>query len=162
MKIVILDEYPENHDDLSWDCLKPYGDLTIYRETPYDNDIVISRIGDAEIVVTNKVPINKEIIDACPNMKYIAVIATGYNVIDVEYAKQKGIPVSNVPAYGTEAVGQFAIALLLEICNRIGHHSDEVHKDAGATAGSGASGIIRSWISMARPSVFSASAGSAR
>ena len=67
MKIVILDEYPENHDDLSWDCLKPYGELTIYRETPYDNDIVISRIGDAEIVVTNKVPINKEIIDAVLN-----------------------------------------------------------------------------------------------
>ena len=135
MKIVILDEYPENHDDLSWDCLKPYGELTIYRETPYDNDIVISRIGDAEIVVTNKVPINKEIIDACPNMKYIAVIATGYNVIDVEYAKQKGIPVSNVPAYGTEAVGQFAIALLLEICNRIGHHSDEVHKGRWSDSG---------------------------
>ena len=135
MKIVILDEYPENHGDLSWDCLKPYGELTIYKETPYDNDIVISRIGDAEIVVTNKVPINKEIIDACPNMKYIAVIATGYNVIDTAYAKEKGIPVSNVPAYGTEAVGQFAIALLLEICNRIGHHSEEVHKGRWSDSG---------------------------
>ncbi len=127
MKIVVLDGYAENPGDLSWDPIGAYGDLTVYDRTPHDDAEIIRRIGDAEVVITNKCPITKAAMDACPGMKYIAVIATGYNVVDCEYARGKGIPVSNVPAYGTEAVAQFAIALLLEITSRVAHHSEAVH-----------------------------------
>ena len=128
MKIVILDGYTENPGDLSWDALAKLGDLTVYDRTPLtDEDAAIERIGDAEIVITNKTPITKKILDACPNIKYIAVLATGYNVIDCKAAREKGISVSNVPAYGTASVSQFSIALLLEICHHIGHHSASVH-----------------------------------
>ena len=124
MKIVILDGYTENPGDLSWEELAKLGELTVYDRTPAEE--IVSRIGDAEIVITNKTPISRETMDACPNMKYIAVLATGYNVVDVNAAKEKGIPVSNVPTYGTAAVGQFAIAMLLEICHHVAHHSDTV------------------------------------
>ena len=127
MKIVVLDGFTENPGDLSWEALEKYGELTVYDRTPYEDAAIVDRIGDAEIVVTNKCPIRKAIIDACPNMKYIAVLATGYNVVDTAYAAEKGIPVSNVPTYGTDSVGQFAIALLLEICSRVAHHSEAVH-----------------------------------
>lgn len=128
MKIVILDGYTENPGDLSWDALKTFGDLTIYDRTSLtDENEIAERIGDAEIAITNKTPISKSTIDRCPNMKFIAVLATGYNVIDIDYAKEKGIPVSNVPVYGTRSVSQFAIALLLEICHHIGHHDKTVH-----------------------------------
>ena len=128
MKIVILDGYTENPGDLSWDALAKLGDLTVYDRTPLtDEDAAIERIGDAEIIITNKTPITKKILDACPNIKYIAVLATGYNVIDCKAAREKGISVSNVPAYGTASVSQFSIALLLEICHHIGHHSASVH-----------------------------------
>ena len=128
MKIVILDGYTENPGDLSWDALAQLGDLTVYDRTPLtDEDAAIERIGDAEIVITNKTPITKKILDACPSIKYIAVLATGYNVIDCKAAREKGISVSNVPAYGTASVSQFSIALLLEICHHIGHHSASVH-----------------------------------
>ena len=113
MKIVILDGYTENPGDLSWDALAEFGDLTIYDRTPYEDAEIAKRIGDAEVVFTNKCPIRKAVIDACPNLKYISVLATGYNIVDYNYAWEKGIPVSNVPTYGTAAVGQFAIALLL-------------------------------------------------
>lgn len=128
MKIVVLDGYTENPGDLSWEALGKLGELTVYDRTPYEDAAVIGRISDAEVVVTNKCPIRKPVIDACPQIKYIAVLATGYNVVDVQDAARKGIPVSNVPTYGTEAVGQFAIALLLEICSRVAHHSDAVHE----------------------------------
>ncbi|MBR2596466.1 MAG: D-2-hydroxyacid dehydrogenase, partial [Solobacterium sp.] len=101
MKIVILDGYTENPGDLSWNCVSQFGELTVYERTPINNKEIISRIGDAEIVLTNKCPIDREVIDACPNLKYITVLATGYNVIDTDYAAEKGIPVSNVPTYGT-------------------------------------------------------------
>ncbi len=128
MKIVILDGYTENPGDLSWDALKEFGDLTIYDRTSLtDEDEIAGRIGDAEIAITNKTPISKATIDRCPNLKFIAVLATGYNVIDIAYAKEKGIPVSNVPVYGTRSVSQFAIALLLEVCHHIGHHDKTVH-----------------------------------
>ncbi len=127
MKIVILDGYAENPGDLSWDALREWGELTVYDRTPSDNAEIIRRIGDAEVVFTNKCPICREVIDACPSLRYISVLATGYNVVDYEYAREKGIPVSNVPAYGTDSVGQFAIALLLEICQHVAHHSDAVH-----------------------------------
>lgn len=127
MKIVVLDGYTENPGDLSWESLEQFGQLSIYDRTPYNDEEIIKRIGDAEIVFTNKCPISRRIIDSCPNLKYISVLATGYNVVDYKYAAEKGIPVSNVPTYGTESVGQFAIALLLEICHHVQHHSDEVH-----------------------------------
>ena len=128
MKIVILDGYTENPGDLSWDGLSQLGDVTIYDRTNLTDEAeIISRIGDAQVVLTNKTPISRRVMDACPNMKYISVLATGYNVIDVAYAREKNIPVSNVPVYGTRSVSQFAIALLLEVCHHVGHHSDTVH-----------------------------------
>ena len=125
MKIVVLDGYTENPGDLSWEALAALGELTVYDRTPAAE--IVSRISDAEIVITNKTPITRATMDACPNMRYIAVLATGYNVIDVNAAKEKGIPVSNVPTYGTAAVGQFAIAMLLEICHHVAHHSQSVY-----------------------------------
>ena len=128
MKIVVLDGYTENPGDLSWDALGELGELTVYDRTSLtDETEAIARIGDAEMVFTNKTPITRRVMDACPNMKFISVLATGYNVVDYVYAKEKGIPVTNVPAYGTAAVSQFSIALLLEICNRVGHHDASVH-----------------------------------
>ena len=128
MKIVVLDGYTVNPGDLNEEALHQLGQLTIYDRTDRnDTAEIIRRIGDAEVVVTNKTPITPEIIDACPTMRFIAVQATGYNVVDIDYARQKGIPVSNVPVYGTRAVSQFTIALLLEICHRIGHHSETVY-----------------------------------
>ena len=128
MKIVILDGYTENPGDLSWDWLKEFGEYKVYDRTPYEDAEIIRRIGDAEVVMTNKCPISAATMDACPNMKFITVLATGYNIVDYEYAKSKGIPVANVPTYGTAAVGQFAIALLLEICHHVAHHSQAVHE----------------------------------
>ena len=127
MKIVILDGYTENPGDLSWEGFERIGQLIVYDRTPVDDAAkIISHIGDAEAVITNKTPLTRHIIESCPNMKYIGVLATGYNVVDTEAAGARGIPVCNVPAYGTQAVAQYAIALLLEICCRIGHHSDAV------------------------------------
>ena len=127
MKIVILDGYTENPGDLSWAQLEAFGELTVYDRTPYETAEIIRRIGNAEIVVTNKVPLTRKVLEACPNIRFIAVLATGYNVVDTASARARGIPVSNVPAYGTAAVGQFAIALLLEICSHVAHHSEAVH-----------------------------------
>lgn len=127
MKIVVLDGYTENPGDLSWEELEKLGQLTVYDRTNVnDAQEIISRIGNAEIVITNKTPISRATMDACPNIRYIALLATGYNVVDVVAAKEKGIPVSNVPTYGTAAVGQFAIAMLLEICHHVAHHSQTV------------------------------------
>lgn len=129
MKIVVLDGYTENPGDLSWDALGELGELTVYDRTSLtDEAAAIERIGDAEIVITNKTPVTRRVMDACPGIRFIAVLATGYNVVDAAYAKEKGIPVSNVPAYGTAAVSQYAIALLLEVCHHIGHHSDAVRQ----------------------------------
>lgn len=128
MKIVILDGYTENPGDLSWDALKEFGELTVYDRTPYEDAEIARRIGDAEIVFTNKVPVSKSTLVACPNIKYISVLATGYNIVDCKAAAERGIPVSNVPSYGTDSVGQFAIALLLELCHHVAHHSEAVHQ----------------------------------
>ena len=126
MKIVILDGYTENPGDLSWESLEALGELTVYDRTPYDDAEIARRIGDAEIVLTNKCPIRRPVLEACPSIRYISVLATGYNIVDVACAREKGIPVSNVPTYGTAAVGQFAIALLLEICHHVAHHAEAV------------------------------------
>lgn len=130
-KIVILDGYTENPGDLSWDALAALGELTVYDRTSADS--VTQRIGDAEIVYTNKTPVTRATLDACPNVRFIGVLATGYNIVDVAAAREKGIPVANIPTYGTDAVGQFAIALLLEICHHIGHHSEAVHEGRWAS-----------------------------
>ena len=128
MKIVVLDGYTENPGDISWAPLEALGDVTVYDRTSYEESpLIAERIGDAEVIVINKTPISKATIDACPNLKAIAVLATGYNVADYEYAKEKGIPVMNVPVYGTDNVSQFAVSLMLEACSHIGHHSDSVH-----------------------------------
>ena len=128
MKIVVLDGFTENPGDLSWDGLAALGELTVYDRTSLtDEQEIIARIGDAEIVYTNKTPITSLILDACPQVKFISVLATGYNVVDCTAARERNIPVTNVPAYGTAAVGQFTIALLLEICHHVAHHSDAVH-----------------------------------
>lgn len=127
MKIVILDGYTENPGDLSWEVFRNIGELTVYDRTSLtDIDEAADRIGDADAVLTNKTPIPEAVIARCGNLKYIGVLATGYNVVDVCAAKEKGIIVSNIPSYGTAAVGQFAIALLLEICHHIGHHDQAV------------------------------------
>ncbi|MDF2890290.1 MAG: glycerate dehydrogenase [Clostridia bacterium] len=126
MRIVILDGYTENPGDLSWGDFEKLGELTVYDRTPVDK--IVERIGDADVVYTNKTPITRETLDACPTVKFIGILATGYNVVDVNAAKEKGISVSNIPTYGTDAVSQFAIALLLELCHHVGEHSDCVKK----------------------------------
>ena len=127
MKIVVLDGFTENPGDLSWEGLEALGELTVYDRVSYEEDPRIPEaIGDADIAITNKTPISKETMDACPNLKAIAVLATGYNVVDYVAAGEKGIPVMNVPTYGTQIVGQYAVGLLLEICSHYQHHSDTV------------------------------------
>jgi glycerate dehydrogenase len=128
MKIVVLDGYTENPGDLSWKPMEALGELTVYDRTSLkDTEEVIKRIGDVQAVITNKTPIPREVFDACSSIRYVGVLATGYNVVDVAAAKEKGIPVCNIPTYGTSAVAQFAIAMLLEICHHVAHHSDAVY-----------------------------------
>ena len=127
MKIVILDGYTENPGDLSWEGFEALGDLTVYDRTTDHSQIAV-RIGDAGIILTNKTPVSREIMGACPKLKYIGLLATGYNVVDVKAAKEAGITVTNIPTYGTDAVSQYAIALLLELCHHIGEHSDCVKR----------------------------------
>ena len=108
--------------------LEELGEFIVYdRSSLTDEDEAIARIGEAEIVITNKTPITKRVLDSCPSIRYIGVLATGYNVVDYVYAAKKGIPVTNVPGYGTDTVAQFTFALLLEICHRVAHHSEAVH-----------------------------------
>ena len=128
MNIVILDGHTENPGDLSWAAFEAMGSLTVYDRTPREPEEIIRRIGQAEIVYTNKTPLTAEIFDRCPSIRFVGVLATGYNVVDVAAARSHGIPVSNIPAYGTEAVAQAAMALLLEICNQVGSHSRAVHE----------------------------------
>lgn len=128
MKIIVLDGYTENPGDLSWTDLEKLGTLQVYDRTDLQNEQqTIDRIANAEIVITNKTPISAHVLECCPNIRLIAVLATGYNVIDIAAAKAHGIPVCNVPTYGTASVSQYAIALLLEVCHHIGHHNEAVH-----------------------------------
>ena len=128
MKIVVLDGYTENPGDISWAPLEALGDVTVYDRTSYaESPLIAERIGAAEIAVTNKTPLTRAVIDACPNLRAIAVLATGYNVVDTVYARTKGIPVMNVPAYGTDNAAQYAVALLLEACSHVGLHDRSVH-----------------------------------
>ena len=125
MKIVILDGYTENPGDLSWEGFEKLGDLKVYDRSPIAE--IPGRIGDADVVIVNKAPVSRETIAACPNIKFIGVLATGYNIVDVEAAKERGIIVANIPTYGTTAVAQMAFALLLEICHHVAAHSDAVY-----------------------------------
>jgi glycerate dehydrogenase len=136
MKIVILDGYTENPGDLSWEGFEKLGELTVYDRTSLTgNQEIISRVGNAEAVITNKTPIDGEVILRCGNIRYIGLLATGYNIVDTQAAKNRGIPVCNIPSYGTAAVAQFAIALLLEICHHIGHHDGAVHEGRWGQSG---------------------------
>ena len=128
MKIVVLDGFTENPGDISWGPVEELGEVVVYDRTSFEEtDLIAERIGGAEIAVTNKTPISAATIDRCPNLRAIAVLATGYNVVDVAHAKERGIVVQNVPVYGTDNVSQFAVGLLMEVCSHIGHHSDSVH-----------------------------------
>ncbi len=121
MKIVILDGHTANPGDLDWAGIAALGDLTVYDRTPEDQ--IIPRIGDHSIVLTNKTPITAHTLAACPGIRMICVLATGYNVVDIAAAKARHIPVCNIPAYSTAAVAQLTTALLLEICQQVGHYA---------------------------------------
>lgn len=125
MKLVVLDGYTLNPGDLSWEDFEKFGDLIVYDRTPTEK--VLERIIDSEIVFTNKTPITKQTIEKCKKLKYIGVLATGYNIVDIKTAGEYNVPVSNIPVYGTSAVSQMAFALLLEICHHVGAHSDSVY-----------------------------------
>lgn len=124
MKIVVLDGYALNPGDLSWEGLKALGDVTIYDRTQPDE--VLERVKEAEILLTNKTPITEEVIEAAPNLKYVGVLATGYNIVNLEACRKRQIPVTNVPAYSTNAVAQLVFAYILEICHHVTHHTEAV------------------------------------
>ena len=126
MKIAVLDGYTSNPGDLSWDAFEELGELTVHdRTTP---DKVVSRCAGCEVVLTNKVILNAEIIDLLPDLKYIGVLATGTNVIDLEHASQKGICVTNIPGYSTDSVVQHILAFMLHFSSMVSIHNDAVHK----------------------------------
>ncbi len=126
MKIVVLDGYTLNPGDLTWDRIAAQGELVVYDRTPAEE--IVARVGDAPYIFTNKTPITRETMDRCPALKFICVLATGYNLIDVDAAREKGITVTNIPTYGTPAVAQMVFALLLEICHHVAEHSDSVKR----------------------------------
>ena len=125
MKIVNLDGYTTNPGDLSWECFRKYGDIVVYDRTQ-PNEIV-ERAKDADVLFVNKCIITDEIMGKLPNLKYIGLQSTGYNVVDCEAAKKRGIVVSNIPAYSTNAVAQLVFALILQITNKVSLHSNAVH-----------------------------------
>ena len=129
MEIVILDGYTLNPGDLSWKGFEELGNLRVYDRTSYDvNDIdlIVQRSKDADAIIINKTPISRKALDKLPNLKYIGLLATGYNVVDIDAAKEKGITVTNVPTYGTDSVAQMTFALLLELTNNVGIHDAAV------------------------------------
>ena len=127
MKIVILDATALTPGDLSYDCINQFGEVTLYDRTD-TLEQTIERIADNEIILVNKVPITEKVLEACPNIKLICVQATGYNIVDCDACAKRGIPVTNVPTYGTAAVAQFTMGLILEMCHRIGLHNHSVHQ----------------------------------
>lgn len=124
MNIVMLDAYTTNPGDLSWNNFNNLGNLTVYDRTPSDK--IIERAKDADILITNQTPITKEIIDCLPNLKFIALMSTGYNIVDYIYLKEKAIPVSNIPSYSTDAVAQLVMSFILELSMNVGLHSQSV------------------------------------
>jgi glycerate dehydrogenase len=132
MKIVVLDGFTLNPGDLSWDSVEKLGNLIIFDRTAPEQ--IVERAKDADIVWTNKTPLRADTIASLPNLKYIGVLATGYDVVDVAAAAGRGIPVTNIPAYSTHSVAQFVLALMLELCHRIGSHGDAVREGAWAAS----------------------------
>lgn len=132
MKIIVLDGFTLNPGDISWALLEALGNVTVYDRTPAE--LTLDRIGDADAVFTNKTVISKEILAKCPGLRFIGVLATGYNVVDVAAARERGIPVSNVPTYGTMSVAQFATALMLELCHQVGRHNESARSGQWAKA----------------------------
>jgi len=128
MKIVVLDGYTLNPGDMSWSGIEQLGELVVYDRTPVEK--IIERIDNAQIILTNKVVLTKEILQKTPSVKYIGVIATGYNVVDTTAAKELGIIVTNVPAYSTNSVAQLVFAFILELCHHVGEHNIAVHNGA--------------------------------
>lgn len=129
MKIVVLDGYALNPGDLDWQPLAALGEITIYDRTSYtDTKEIIERIGKAKAVFTNKTPLTKEVLQACPELNYIGVLATGYNVVDLQAAASQGITVTNIPSYSTNSVAQATFALFLEVTNQVGRHNQSVHQ----------------------------------
>ncbi|MCU6796206.1 D-2-hydroxyacid dehydrogenase [Paenibacillus sp. WQ 127069] len=123
--IVVLDGYTLNPGDLDWGRLEQLGNVTVYYRSAVTE--IVERAAHADIVLTNKTQLSAAILEQLPKLKYIGVLATGYNIVDTEAAKQRGIPVTNIPTYGTQSVAQFVFALLLELCHRVQTHSDAVH-----------------------------------
>ncbi len=126
MKIVLPDGYTVNPGDLSWDTLNALGDVTIYERTPDEDAVILDRIKDADAICVNKLVMTRERMEQCPNLKYIGVTATGYNVVDTAAARELGITVTNVPKYSTPSVAQFTMALLLELACHVGDHNSAV------------------------------------
>ena len=125
MKITVLDGYTENPGDLSWEWLETLGECTIFDRTPAE--LIAERTKDCDIIITNKTPLRRELLETLGSLKYIGLLSTGYNIVDWEYCKEKGIPVCNIPSYSTSAVAQLVFALILEITNSVGIHSESVH-----------------------------------
>ncbi len=125
MKITLLDGHAANPGDISWEAIQALGDLTVYERTPSEK--VLERIGDSDIILLNKIKITRDIIARCPKLKYIGVLATGYNVVDTAACHEKGIVVTNIPAYSTDAVAQHVFAFILAFTNRVAEHSASVH-----------------------------------
>lgn len=132
MKIVVLDGYTLNPGDITWEELEKLGELKVYDRS--EEELIIKRVGDAEVVFTNKTPLSKVALKKMTNLKFIGVLATGYNIVDVDAAKELGIVVTNIPTYGTDAVSQMAIALLLGICHHVGEHSESVKRGEWANS----------------------------
>lgn len=126
MKLVVLDGYTLNPGDLNWEGIKKFGNLEVHDRTP--ESLIVERCKGAEIIFTNKTPLRESVLSQLPDLKYIGVLATGYNVVDVDYAKARGIAVANVPGYGTASVVQMTFALLLELCQHVQSHSDSVRQ----------------------------------
>ncbi len=125
MKITVLDGFAENPGDLSWEWLSEYGEYTVYDRTPAE--LIEERVEGCDIVITNKTPLRENLLKALPDLKYIGLLSTGYNIVDYEYCKNAGIPVCNIPSYSTSAVAQLTFALILEHTNAVAIHSNSVH-----------------------------------
>jgi len=121
MRIIILDGHTLNPGDLAWDDLQSLGECTVYARTPAE--LVVERARGAEAVITNKVVLDRGVLEQLPDLRYIGVAATGYNVVDSAAARERGVTVTNVPTYGTQSVAQMTFALLLELCHHVGHHA---------------------------------------
>ena len=133
MKIVALDGHTLNPGDNPWTPVEALGNFVVYDKTPAEQ--VVERALGCDVILTNKVPLTADIFDQLPDLKFVSVTATGYNVVDVEAARARNIPISNIPVYGTDSVAQYTIALLLELCHSVGHHDLRVHEGGWQESG---------------------------